>query len=224
MGLFFLQFFLCCINMLICTPLQERAHFESIGHHLGKLGEEGKIGHRVIDLTRPEDLDGKVSFGFLSLSQPTTWSKDDPEVFTHNAQRFSKSYCKAKALKLSETSPHTRLFFLKADVHCLWLDLSFLSGCRNMSVREMWGLGWIPFEMRHGTEVFAGRWGEDKGAWGQSWLFSKLSPCCCYACLRSWAQGCKFGLHQCDKASSPFVVLAPSRERGAPLCSNVCLT
>eukprot|EP00064_Thunnus_orientalis_P007127 superscaffoldBa00000775_g7146 len=37
---------------------EERAHFESIGHHLGKLGEEGKIGHRVIDLTRPEDLDG----------------------------------------------------------------------------------------------------------------------------------------------------------------------
>lgn len=42
--------------------LQEKAHFESIGHHLGKLGEEGKIGHRVIDLTKPEDLDGKVIF------------------------------------------------------------------------------------------------------------------------------------------------------------------
>lgn len=37
---------------------KERAHFESIGHHLSKLSEEGKIGHRVIDLTRPEDLDG----------------------------------------------------------------------------------------------------------------------------------------------------------------------
>ncbi|XP_067105511.1 transcription factor SOX-6 [Osmerus mordax] len=40
---------------------QERAHFESLGHHLGKLGEEAKIGHRVIDLTRPEDLDGGAS-------------------------------------------------------------------------------------------------------------------------------------------------------------------
>ncbi|KAM4592318.1 transcription factor SOX-6 isoform 5-T7 [Odontesthes bonariensis] len=40
------------------TQVKERAHFDSIGHHLGKLGEEGKIGHRVIDLTRPEDLDG----------------------------------------------------------------------------------------------------------------------------------------------------------------------
>uniref|UniRef100_A0A8C4ZBJ2 SRY-box transcription factor 6 n=1 Tax=Gadus morhua TaxID=8049 RepID=A0A8C4ZBJ2_GADMO len=40
---------------------QERAHFESLGHHLGKLGEDGKIGHRVIDLTRPEDLDGGAS-------------------------------------------------------------------------------------------------------------------------------------------------------------------
>ncbi|XP_033972632.1 transcription factor SOX-6 isoform X4 [Trematomus bernacchii] len=41
-----------------CRADKERAHFESLGHHLGKLGEEGKIGHRVIDLTRPEDLDG----------------------------------------------------------------------------------------------------------------------------------------------------------------------
>ncbi|XP_063737545.1 transcription factor SOX-6 isoform X2 [Eleginops maclovinus] len=41
-----------------CRSDKERAHYESIGHHLGKLGEEGKIGHRVIDLTRPEDLDG----------------------------------------------------------------------------------------------------------------------------------------------------------------------
>uniref|UniRef100_A0A8C6SRW7 SRY-box transcription factor 6 n=1 Tax=Neogobius melanostomus TaxID=47308 RepID=A0A8C6SRW7_9GOBI len=37
---------------------KERAQFESIGHHLSKLSEEGRIGHRVIDLTRPEDLDG----------------------------------------------------------------------------------------------------------------------------------------------------------------------
>lgn len=42
-------------------PPQEKIHFDSIGHHFGKLGEEGKIGHRVIDLTRPEDLDGKAS-------------------------------------------------------------------------------------------------------------------------------------------------------------------
>lgn len=42
-------------------------HFESIGHHLGKLGEEGKISHRVIDLTRPEDLDGKVIFLWFFL-------------------------------------------------------------------------------------------------------------------------------------------------------------
>lgn len=64
--LFILQFYRCkcaCIGLFVyltvCISLQERAHFESIGHHLGKLGEEGKIGHRVIDLTRPEDLDGK---------------------------------------------------------------------------------------------------------------------------------------------------------------------
>ncbi|XP_034047097.1 transcription factor SOX-6 isoform X4 [Thalassophryne amazonica] len=44
-----------------CRVDKERAHFESIGHQLGKLGEEAKIGHRVIDLTRPEDLDGGAS-------------------------------------------------------------------------------------------------------------------------------------------------------------------
>lgn len=39
--------------------LQERSHYENLGH-LGKLGEDGKIGHhRVIDLTRPEDFEGK---------------------------------------------------------------------------------------------------------------------------------------------------------------------
>lgn len=40
-------------------------HFDNLGHQLSKLGEEGKLGHRVIDLTRPEDLDGKSIFGFL---------------------------------------------------------------------------------------------------------------------------------------------------------------
>ncbi|KAM3625417.1 uncharacterized protein V6R79_011732 [Siganus canaliculatus] len=49
---------LTSVGLNNCRADKERAHFESIGHHLGKLGEEGKIGHRVIDLTRPEDLDG----------------------------------------------------------------------------------------------------------------------------------------------------------------------
>ncbi|KAF7703416.1 transcription factor SOX-6 isoform X2 [Silurus meridionalis] len=44
-----------------CRADKERVHFESLGHHLGKLGEDGKIGQRVIDLTRPEDLDGGAS-------------------------------------------------------------------------------------------------------------------------------------------------------------------
>ncbi|XP_030587373.1 transcription factor SOX-6-like isoform X2 [Archocentrus centrarchus] len=38
---------------------KERLHYETLSQHLGKLGEEaGKMVHRVIDLTRPEDLDG----------------------------------------------------------------------------------------------------------------------------------------------------------------------
>uniref|UniRef100_A0A8C9T926 SRY-box transcription factor 6 n=1 Tax=Scleropages formosus TaxID=113540 RepID=A0A8C9T926_SCLFO len=42
-----------------CRVDKDRAHFESLGQHLGKLGEDGKMSHRVIDLTRPEDLDGE---------------------------------------------------------------------------------------------------------------------------------------------------------------------
>ncbi|KAK6318536.1 hypothetical protein J4Q44_G00118270 [Coregonus suidteri] len=37
---------------------KERMHFESLSQHLG---EDGKIGHRVIDLTRPEDVHGVAS-------------------------------------------------------------------------------------------------------------------------------------------------------------------
>ncbi|XP_067089995.1 transcription factor SOX-6-like isoform X3 [Osmerus mordax] len=45
-------------GMSLNNGSKERMHFESLGQHLGKLGEEAKMGHRVIDLTRPEDLDG----------------------------------------------------------------------------------------------------------------------------------------------------------------------
>ncbi|XP_051503051.1 transcription factor SOX-6-like isoform X3 [Myxocyprinus asiaticus] len=41
-----------------CRADKERSHYDSLSHHLGKLGEDGKIGHRVIDLTRPEDFEG----------------------------------------------------------------------------------------------------------------------------------------------------------------------
>ncbi|KAL1271491.1 hypothetical protein QQF64_030507 [Cirrhinus molitorella] len=44
-----------------CRADKERSHYDSLGHHLGKLGEDGKIGHRVIDLTRPEDFEGGAS-------------------------------------------------------------------------------------------------------------------------------------------------------------------
>ncbi|XP_037104412.1 transcription factor SOX-6 isoform X4 [Syngnathus acus] len=49
---------LTAVGLNNCRIDKERTHFDGIGHHLGKLGEDGKIGHRVIDLTRPEDLDG----------------------------------------------------------------------------------------------------------------------------------------------------------------------
>uniref|UniRef100_A0A8C9YVU2 SRY-box transcription factor 6 n=1 Tax=Sander lucioperca TaxID=283035 RepID=A0A8C9YVU2_SANLU len=63
---------LSSVGLNNCRVDKERAHFESIGHHLGKLGEEGKIGHRVIDLTRPEDLDG---------SRKVNGSADKPQPY-----------------------------------------------------------------------------------------------------------------------------------------------
>uniref|UniRef100_A0A3B3VCG6 SRY-box transcription factor 6 n=1 Tax=Poecilia latipinna TaxID=48699 RepID=A0A3B3VCG6_9TELE len=62
---------LSSVGLNHCRVDKERVHFDSIGHHLGKLGEEGKIGHRVIDLTRPEDLDGsKAVNGSADKPQP----------------------------------------------------------------------------------------------------------------------------------------------------------
>uniref|UniRef100_A0A8C6PFU1 SRY-box transcription factor 6 n=1 Tax=Nothobranchius furzeri TaxID=105023 RepID=A0A8C6PFU1_NOTFU len=49
---------LSSVGLNNCRADKERMHFDNLGHQLSKLGEEGKIGHRVIDLTRPEDLDG----------------------------------------------------------------------------------------------------------------------------------------------------------------------
>lgn len=43
--------------------LQEQLHYETLSQHLNKLGKDaGKMVHRVIDLTRPEDLDGTSCF------------------------------------------------------------------------------------------------------------------------------------------------------------------
>ncbi|GAA6088832.1 transcription factor SOX-6 isoform X1, partial [Tachysurus ichikawai] len=60
---------------------QDRVHFESLGHHLGKLGDDGKIGQRVIDLTRPEDLDGKFFFFFLHSYKVVLCLPLLPEVY-----------------------------------------------------------------------------------------------------------------------------------------------
>ncbi|XP_031688906.1 transcription factor SOX-6 isoform X2 [Oncorhynchus kisutch] len=48
-------------GMSLSNGNKERMHFESLSQHLGNLGEDGKMGHRVIDLTRPEDLHGGAS-------------------------------------------------------------------------------------------------------------------------------------------------------------------
>ncbi|XP_068170303.1 transcription factor SOX-6-like isoform X2 [Antennarius striatus] len=46
-------------SMSLNNGNKERLHYETLSQHLGKFGEDaGKMVHRVIDLTRPEDLDG----------------------------------------------------------------------------------------------------------------------------------------------------------------------
>ncbi|XP_077939361.1 transcription factor SOX-6-like isoform X2 [Gasterosteus aculeatus] len=46
-------------SMSLSNGNKERLHYETLSQHLGRLGEDaGKMVHRVIDLTRPEDLDG----------------------------------------------------------------------------------------------------------------------------------------------------------------------
>uniref|UniRef100_A0A665WUI0 Transcription factor SOX-6-like n=1 Tax=Echeneis naucrates TaxID=173247 RepID=A0A665WUI0_ECHNA len=56
-------------NMSLNNGNKERLHYESLSQHLGKLGEDaGKMVHRVIDLTRPEDLDGKGLLSFFCVT------------------------------------------------------------------------------------------------------------------------------------------------------------
>jgi len=57
----------------VCFLFQERLHYETLSQHLGKLGEDaGKMVHRVIDLTRPEDLDGERRRRLLLLFFPSS--------------------------------------------------------------------------------------------------------------------------------------------------------
>ncbi|XP_042352404.1 transcription factor SOX-6-like isoform X2 [Plectropomus leopardus] len=54
-------------SMSLNNGNKERLHYETLGQHLGKLGDDaGKMVHRVIDLTRPEDLDGFLFFNHSS--------------------------------------------------------------------------------------------------------------------------------------------------------------
>uniref|UniRef100_A0AAQ4QMQ2 SRY-box transcription factor 6 n=1 Tax=Gasterosteus aculeatus aculeatus TaxID=481459 RepID=A0AAQ4QMQ2_GASAC len=49
-------------SMSLSNGNKERLHYETLSQHLGRLGEDaGKMVHRVIDLTRPEDLDGSIT-------------------------------------------------------------------------------------------------------------------------------------------------------------------
>nr|XP_055057609.1 transcription factor SOX-6 isoform X6 [Misgurnus anguillicaudatus] len=64
-----------------CRADKERSHYESLGHHLGKLGEDGKIGHRVIDLTRPEDFEGGASSAEARVyREPRGRNNNEPHI------------------------------------------------------------------------------------------------------------------------------------------------
>uniref|UniRef100_A0A673ADS7 Transcription factor SOX-6-like n=1 Tax=Sphaeramia orbicularis TaxID=375764 RepID=A0A673ADS7_9TELE len=67
-------------SMSLNNGNKERLHYETLSQHLGKLGEDaGKMVHRVIDLTRPEDLDGEYEPRVLVC--PTGSSITEARVF-----------------------------------------------------------------------------------------------------------------------------------------------
>uniref|UniRef100_A0A671SRI1 Transcription factor SOX-6-like n=1 Tax=Sinocyclocheilus anshuiensis TaxID=1608454 RepID=A0A671SRI1_9TELE len=64
-----------------CRSDKERSHYNNLGHHLGKLGEDGKIGHRVIDLTRPEDFEGGASTADARVyREPRGRNSNEPHI------------------------------------------------------------------------------------------------------------------------------------------------
>lgn len=101
---------------------------------------------------------------------------------------------------------------------CLWFESAREHEC-ELKRCAVWEL----FESSHVSKDFTGRWAMDKRVWRQSWLSTRLCSCCCCACLRSWPQGCKFLLHQCDKASRPFVAL-PSPQETKNTSVHQCLS
>ncbi|XP_056601274.1 transcription factor SOX-6 isoform X5 [Triplophysa dalaica] len=64
-----------------CRVDKERSHYETFSH-LGKLGEDGKIGHhRVIDLTRPEDFEGGASSAEARVyREPRGRNNNEPHI------------------------------------------------------------------------------------------------------------------------------------------------
>ncbi|KAM6973516.1 transcription factor SOX-6-like [Aplochiton taeniatus] len=68
-------------SMSLTNGNKERMHYESLSQHLGKLGEDaGKMVHRVIDLTRPEDLDGSNSTEARVFREARARSNSEPHI------------------------------------------------------------------------------------------------------------------------------------------------
>eukprot|EP00064_Thunnus_orientalis_P010497 superscaffoldBa00001434_g10523 len=101
-------------SMSLNNGNKERLHYETLSQHLGKLGEDaGKMVHRVIDLTRPEDLDGAphrrgTTSGGLIYQNSMVKKKESSRKFEHAGNNITEARVFREARGRNNNEPHIK--------------------------------------------------------------------------------------------------------------------